>query len=104
MLEIKNLSKSFGNQQVLDHISLKIEKGKVIAVIGPSGTGKSTLLRCINVLEIPEEGTISWMINYSIMKNLARQIFRCCVHGHPWFFRIQIYTGIKQHLKILPLH
>ena len=40
MLEIKNLSKSFGNQQVLDHISLKIEKGKVIAVIGPSGTGK----------------------------------------------------------------
>ena len=53
MLEIKNLSKSFGNQQVLDHISLKIEKGKVIAVIGPSGTGKSTLLRCINVLERP---------------------------------------------------
>ena len=58
MLEIKNLSNSFGNQQVLDHISLKIEKGKVIAVIGPSGTGKSTLLRCINVLERPEEGTI----------------------------------------------
>ena len=58
MLEIKNLSKSFGNQQVLDHISLKIEKGKVIAVIGPSGTGKSTLLRCINVLERAEEGTI----------------------------------------------
>ena len=58
MLEIKNLSKSFENQPVLDHISLKIEKGKVIAVIGPSGTGKSTLLRCINVLERPEEGTI----------------------------------------------
>lgn len=58
MLEIKNLSKRFGNQQVLDHISLKIEKGKVIAVIGPSGTGKSTLLRCINVLERPEKGTI----------------------------------------------
>ena len=50
MLEIKNLSKRFGNQQVLDHISLKIEKGKVIAVIGPSGTGKSTLLRCINAV------------------------------------------------------
>ena len=58
MLEIRNLSKRFGNQQVLDKINLKIEKGKVIAVIGPSGTGKSTLLRCINVLERPEKGTI----------------------------------------------
>ena len=58
MLEIRNLSKRFGNQQVLDKINLKIEKGKVFAVIGPSGTGKSTLLRCINVLERPEKGTI----------------------------------------------
>ena len=58
MLEIRNLSKRFGNHQVLDKINLKIEKGKVFAVIGPSGTGKSTLLRCINVLERPEKGTI----------------------------------------------
>lgn len=58
MLEIRNLSKRFGNQQVLDKINLKIEKGKVFAVIGPSGTGKSTLLRCINVLARPEKGTI----------------------------------------------
>ena len=58
MLEIRNLSKRFGNQRVLDKINLKIEKGKVFAVIGPSGTGKSTLLRCINVLERPEKGMI----------------------------------------------
>ena len=58
MLEIRNLSKRFGNQRVLDKINHKIEKGKVFAVIGPSGTGKSTLLRCINVLERPEKGTI----------------------------------------------
>ena len=56
MLEIKNLSKSFHKNKVLDHINLKIEKGDVVGIIGPSGTGKSTLLRCINQLEIPEEG------------------------------------------------
>lgn len=56
MLEIKNLSKSFHENKVLDHINLKIEKGDVVGIIGPSGTGKSTLLRCINQLEIPEEG------------------------------------------------
>lgn len=56
MLEIKKLSKSFHENKVLDHINLKIEKGDVVGIIGPSGTGKSTLLRCINQLEIPEEG------------------------------------------------
>lgn len=56
MLEIKNLSKSFHENKVLDHINLKIEKGDVVGIISPSGTGKSTLLRCINQLEIPEEG------------------------------------------------
>lgn len=72
MLKIKNLSKRFGGQQVLDHINLKIEKGKVFVVIGPSGTGKSTLLRCINVLERPEKGTIQ-LENHTIdFENLSK--------------------------------
>ncbi len=58
MLEIKNLTKSFGDNCVLNGINLKMDKGQVFAIIGPSGTGKSTLLRCINVLERPEHGTI----------------------------------------------
>ncbi|WP_459480735.1 amino acid ABC transporter ATP-binding protein [Clostridium saccharoperbutylacetonicum] len=58
MIEIKGLSKKFNNNIVLDNIDLKIKKGDVVAVIGPSGTGKSTLLRCLNLLEQPEKGVI----------------------------------------------
>lgn len=58
MIEIKNLWKTFGDKSVLKGIDLKIEKGKVFAIIGPSGTGKSTLLRCLNVLERADKGLL----------------------------------------------
>lgn len=51
LLEIKNLKKSFGKNEVLKDISLKVDKGEVLCIIGPSGSGKSTLLRCITGLE-----------------------------------------------------
>ena len=51
MLEVNNLSKRFGELEVLKDISFNVEKGEVVAVIGPSGSGKSTMLRCINQLE-----------------------------------------------------
>ena len=59
MIEIKNLSKNYVNLQVLNDISVSVEKGEVIAIIGPSGGGKSTFLRCINRLEEPSSGQIS---------------------------------------------
>ncbi len=59
LLEIKNLSKRFDNNQVLKSIDLSVEKGDVIAIIGSSGNGKTTLLRCLNFLEIPEVGKIT---------------------------------------------
>lgn len=59
MINISNLHKSFGDNLVLDGISLSVAKGEVVGIIGPSGSGKSTLLRCINFLEKPEQGTIS---------------------------------------------
>jgi putative S-methylcysteine transport system ATP-binding protein len=58
MIKIENLYKSFNKLEVLKDINLQVNKGEVIAVIGPSGTGKSTLLRCINYLEVPDKGKI----------------------------------------------
>ena len=51
MIEFKNVSKHFGQTQVLHNIDLQINQGEVVVIIGPSGSGKSTLLRCINKLE-----------------------------------------------------
>lgn len=59
MLNIENLNLSFDNNKVLDDISLEVKKGEVITFIGPSGTGKTSLLRCINLLEKPESGSIT---------------------------------------------
>lgn len=58
MIKLKNIHKSFGDNKVLKGIDLEINKGEVISVIGPSGTGKSTLLRCINCLELADDGLI----------------------------------------------
>ncbi|MBR0277160.1 MAG: amino acid ABC transporter ATP-binding protein, partial [Clostridia bacterium] len=58
ILEIKNLTKSFGNAKILKGINFSMEKGEVLSVIGSSGNGKTTLLRCINFLEKPDGGKI----------------------------------------------
>lgn len=58
MIEVSNLTKSYGNLEVLKGISATIEKNEVVCVIGPSGSGKSTFLRCINLLETPTEGSV----------------------------------------------
>ena len=59
MLEIKNISKSFGKAEVLKDISFSVEKGQAVSIIGPSGSGKSTLLRIVNQLEKADGGSIS---------------------------------------------
>ena len=58
IIELKDLRKSFGNNEVLKGIDLSVEKGEVISIIGSSGSGKSTLLRCINQLEEKTAGDI----------------------------------------------
>jgi putative S-methylcysteine transport system ATP-binding protein len=59
MIKLESLSKQFGDTVVLDGIDLAIEKGEIVVIIGPSGTGKSTLLRCLNFLEQPTAGTMT---------------------------------------------
>ena len=62
MISVKNVSKRFGNLQVLRDVSLDIQPGEKVVIIGPSGSGKSTLLRCMNLLEVPEQGEV-WLEN-----------------------------------------
>ena len=60
MIDVQNLSKSFGDHLVLDNISEHIHPGEKVVVIGPSGSGKSTFLRCLNLLETPTSGSITF--------------------------------------------
>jgi ABC-type polar amino acid transport system ATPase subunit len=54
MIELRNLSKKFGERTILKNLSMRINEGETISIIGPSGAGKSTVLRCINLLETPD--------------------------------------------------
>ena len=58
ILEVNNLTKSFGSTDVLKGVSFSLEQGQVLAIIGSSGSGKTTLLRCLNFLETPDQGEI----------------------------------------------
>src|SRR4051795_12995647 len=58
IVELDNIHKSFGDVEVLKGVSVTAHEGEVVALIGSSGTGKSTLLRCINMLEVPDSGTV----------------------------------------------
>ena len=68
ILNISHLSKSFGSLNVLRDISFSVRKGEVVSIIGPSGSVKSTLLRCATMLETADSGTISYE-NLCILNN-----------------------------------
>ena len=58
MIKIENLKKFYGATQIIDDVSLNVEKGEIFAIVGHSGAGKSTLLRCINGLEDYQGGSL----------------------------------------------
>lgn len=59
MLKIEHLYKAFGSKEILKDISLQVSDGEIVTILGPSGTGKTTLLRCVNFLERAQKGTIT---------------------------------------------
>jgi len=73
MLQLENIHKSFGSDEVLKGISLEVKKGDVVSILGPSGSGKTTLLRCINLLEKPNQGVIKIDDLVSDTKKLSRK-------------------------------
>lgn len=76
LIKIENLSKSFGDLEVLRDISIDVEEGEVITIIGPSGSGKSTLLRCVNQLENQSSGKIFYCGKNILDSDLKMQIYR----------------------------
>ena len=72
VLEIKNINKSFNERKVLSNFSLNMEEAEIVSIIGPSGVGKSTLLRCINGLEKIDSGEI--LINNKSLKRKKDKI------------------------------
>lgn len=76
LLEINNLKKSFGNNEVLKGIDFSVNEGEVITIIGSSGSGKSTLLRCINLLEEPDSGEIIFEGKNVLDANLDQNKYR----------------------------
>lgn len=73
MLELKNVHKSFGDNQVLKGVNLKVNKGDIIVILGPSGSGKTTFLRSINFLEKADKGTIDFDDIHAELSNASHK-------------------------------
>lgn len=74
MLEVKNVHKAFGKNEVLRGVDLKVEKGDIIVILGPSGSGKTTFLRCLNFLEKADQGTMDFGDIHTHFKGASKNV------------------------------
>lgn len=94
MVKIENLSKSFGDLHVLSKVNLTVNTGEVLSIIGPSGTGKSTLLRCMNYLEVPDEGKITIDdITVDAKNHTDKEIFELRKHSAMIFQNYNLFAN-----------
>ena len=94
MIEIKGVTKSFGSLQVLKGIDLRIEKGEIVSIVGPSGAGKTTLLQILGTLDKPDSGSVvvdgietSTLSTYKT-KRVSQHASWLCVPVSPAFTRV----------------
>ncbi|MGG6796009.1 UNVERIFIED_CONTAM: amino acid ABC transporter ATP-binding protein [Streptococcus canis] len=108
MIKIRNLSKVFSGQKVLDSLDLDIEKGQVIALVGASGAGKSTFLRSLNYLEKPDTGSISideFTVNFETITKeqvlILRRKLAMVFQQFNLFERRTALDNVKEGLKVV---
>ncbi len=101
MIKIEHLKMQFEQVVILKDISIEIGDGEVVAIIGPSGTGKSTFLRCLNFLVKPTEGKIT-IDGFTVdAKTASKKDIHELRQKQLWFFKIIIYLKIKLLSRIL---
>ncbi|MFM2093867.1 MAG: hypothetical protein RIS70_991 [Planctomycetota bacterium] len=103
MIRIERLSKHYGSLKVLDDISTEIHRGEVISIIGPSGTGKSTFLRCLNLLEHPTSGSI-WIDGVNLLdKNTDVPKLRQKMNMVFQSFNLFAHLSVMENLTLGPI-
>ncbi|CAD7286305.1 amino acid ABC transporter ATP-binding protein [Campylobacter suis] len=103
MIEIRNLCKNYGDLQVLKDISVDIKQGEIIAIIGPSGGGKSTFLRCINRLEEPSSGHIKINGEDIVSKDVDINKIRQKISMVFQHFNLFANKNVMQNLTLAPI-
>ena len=108
LIEVKNLTKKFGNLLVLDDITENIYEGERVVIIGPSGGGKSTFLRCLNVLEDPTSGQIFFdgedLTDMNININRCRQKMGMVFQQFNLFNNLTVMKNITRRSEAGRLH
>lgn len=96
MLEIRNISKKYGDQLVVNNVSFNFEPGKIYGIIGPNGAGKSTLLRLISAFEKPSSGEVL-LQNKKLLEPTTKI---ACMWQKPYLFQTTVFKNIAYGLKV----